>query len=1139
MSQTTAAPAKVRAPARASKMPGAAAQVTEPSPSVSARTTEEHAGAHVLPVAPASIPVHASGGEASGFWRSQALAPSLPLQRKLAIGSSNDPLETEADAAAKAIVGRESGGAARRLRRVDVPSAEAPPLVHQVLRAPGQELDSETRSWAETAYQRDFGRVRIHTGDQAEASAASINARAYTVGSRIVLGPGAAQGGANYRTLMAHELAHVVQQGTAPTLAGRGPGETAMAPVRGATAPMVQRQEAEAQAEPADTGKTDLGWITEGIVVAASIPARAVGETAYDLAHATWHGFFAEIKEHGGEAASKVLGRVKEFVTSPKQLLLFFPKYWWGLIKGVVSPITGLFDLAKLGVQLVAIGGHAAETAWENKDKIAEDAKGLADSMRKLGGKAYDALKGLFLHPIDTVTGLLPLLEQAKADANAAAERGGHKAAGMLLAATDQPIPDLAEIAGEVIGTIVVNVALFVFTEGIGDAIVQIAGKLGEVGAWLGRFGKAAEMLGALVGKLGELLTTVGGWVTKGEALIGKLAGALLKPLEPVLEEFGELVGQLRTFLRDLLGVAEKAETQEAAAAAKALAKTAKEPHAPKLSGGETPPPPPKRVPPVEKPATPPPPKQVPPVEKPITPPPPKEVPPVEKPVTPPPPKEVPPVEKPTTPPPPKEVPPVEKPVTPPPPKQVPPVEKPVTPPGPKEVPPVEKPATPPQVEEKPPAPKQPAPEHEPVPEEKAPAATEEEPVAQSEAEEAEPAAESQAPEQQKPPEEKPEETPETETPSGPDEKALRKELKSLKAKKARAEDTMFKQENLAKTEAERAAELRRRAAIEKDPAKKARMSKDAAKAEDASQKALDRAEAAKKKAIDSQLEIQKKSLLLNKDLQSALPCFSEGTPVLTPGGARPIDTLRPDDVVLAYDFASHRAVPRRVLNVYRNKTERFYSIVANSKTVFATGLHRFWLEPEQRWVEARALQAGARLLDSNGESVAVDSIAIHESPGATTYNLHIEQFSTYFVGSGVLVHNAGAPAYNFGDLLIYEGTNPKFPGKIYIGQTDDIIRRRGEHRAEAETELRRTNLTPEEREFWKFKKDIELKSRVSGLDGDQADFLEQTNKDIETKIRGEKNVMNRREQVSRKNMPALEEKIKANPKVQEAGLCR
>ena len=645
-----------RSPATRAKTAPQAAVASSPALKDPEKAQPKHAGAYVLPGAPASIPVHASGEDASASRRGPASSPLLPMQRKLAIGSTNDSLEAEADAAAKAILGPEIGGAARRLRRVDVALTEAPPLVHQVLRAPGQELDSETRNWAETVYQRDFRRVRIYTGEQAEASAASINARAYTVGSRIVFGPGAVSGGVNDRTVMAHELAHVVQQGTAPALAQRGPGQTPMAPMRGATAPMVQRQEAEPEA----TGSKDLGWITEGIVELASLPAHALGDTAYNLAHATWHGFFAEIKEHGGEAASNVRGRLREFVTSPKELALFFPKYWWGLIKGVFSPVTGLFDLAKLAVQLVEIGGHAAATAWKNREKIVADAKGLADSMRGLGGKAINALKGLFSNPVATATGLMDLLEQAKSEANAAAERGGHKIAGMLLAATNQPIPDLAETAGEAIGTVVVNVALFVFTEGIGDAIVQIAGKLGEVGAWLGRFGKAAEMLGALVAKLGELLTTVGAWVTKGEALIGKLAGALLKPLEPVLEEFGELVSQLRTFLRDLLGVAENAEAQEAAAAAKALAGATKEPHAPRLSGGEPPPPPrPKPQPQTPHPTEPRTPAKTPAAEKP-PPPPPKKAPPVEKPATSPP-QQAPPVEKPATPPP-QQVPPAEKP---------------------------------------------------------------------------------------------------------------------------------------------------------------------------------------------------------------------------------------------------------------------------------------------------------------------------------------------------------------------------------------------------------------------------------------------------------------------------------------------
>jgi hypothetical protein len=135
-----------------------------------------------------------------------------------------------------------------------------------------------------------------------------------------------------------------------------------------------------------------------------------------------------------------------------------------------------------------------------------------------------------------------------------------------------------------------------------------------------------------------------------------------------------------------------------------------------------------------------------------------------------------------------------------------------------------------------------------------------------------------------------------------------------------------------------------------------------------------------------------------------------------------------------------------------------------------------------------------------------------------------------------VLVHNAKAPSYGFGNLRIYAGTNPKFPGKVYIGQTDIIKRREGEHRAEAVEKLKDPNLTPEEREFWKFKSEINLEERVSGLNPDQANYLEQQNMNLEREAG--KDLMNRREQVSRKNIPELEKKIASDPAVKDAGLC-
>lgn len=92
-------------------------------------------------------------------------------------------------------------------------SLQVPPIVHQVLRSPGQSLDAETRAFMEPHFGHDFSRVRIHTDAQAAESARMVNARAYAFAHHVVFGageyaPAVSQG----RRLLAHELAHVVQQ---------------------------------------------------------------------------------------------------------------------------------------------------------------------------------------------------------------------------------------------------------------------------------------------------------------------------------------------------------------------------------------------------------------------------------------------------------------------------------------------------------------------------------------------------------------------------------------------------------------------------------------------------------------------------------------------------------------------------------------------------------------------------------------------------------------------------------------------------------------------------------------------------------------------------------------------------------------
>jgi hypothetical protein len=90
---------------------------------------------------------------------------------------------------------------------------EAPPIVHETLRSPGHTLDPETQAFFEARFGQGLGHVRVHTDARASQSARAVNALAYTVGRDIVFAPGRFAPSANEgRRLLAHELAHVIQQ---------------------------------------------------------------------------------------------------------------------------------------------------------------------------------------------------------------------------------------------------------------------------------------------------------------------------------------------------------------------------------------------------------------------------------------------------------------------------------------------------------------------------------------------------------------------------------------------------------------------------------------------------------------------------------------------------------------------------------------------------------------------------------------------------------------------------------------------------------------------------------------------------------------------------------------------------------------
>ncbi|HEU4389385.1 MAG TPA: DUF4157 domain-containing protein [Blastocatellia bacterium] len=108
----------------------------------------------------------------------------------------------------------------KRLQRRSASEAgqtEVPPIVHDVLRSTGQPLDPATRMFMEPRFGNDFSKVRVHTDAKAAESAREVNALAYTVGRDVVFAAGQYTPGIIGRPLIAHELAHVVQQSVGET----------------------------------------------------------------------------------------------------------------------------------------------------------------------------------------------------------------------------------------------------------------------------------------------------------------------------------------------------------------------------------------------------------------------------------------------------------------------------------------------------------------------------------------------------------------------------------------------------------------------------------------------------------------------------------------------------------------------------------------------------------------------------------------------------------------------------------------------------------------------------------------------------------------------------------------------------------
>ncbi len=217
------------------------------------------------------------------------------FQPKLTINQPNDAYEQEADAMADRVIrmpGKKNGetffkSPLSSIQRKCQHCGEEDKMLHRKetnsetiaasphsenyihsLNGTGRPLTTSERSFFEPRFGHDFSGVQLHTDAEANHSAKSLNALAYTHGNNIVF----AKGEDNTNTdsgkkLMAHELTHVVQQGGATGRIQKqdAPDPNAPPPQRGPHLP--------------DTGDfiPTIQWGPDGFTGCVPIPGSAQG----------------------------------------------------------------------------------------------------------------------------------------------------------------------------------------------------------------------------------------------------------------------------------------------------------------------------------------------------------------------------------------------------------------------------------------------------------------------------------------------------------------------------------------------------------------------------------------------------------------------------------------------------------------------------------------------------------------------------------------------------------------------------------------------------------------------------------------------------------------------------------------------
>lgn len=160
-------------------------------------------------------------------------------------------------------------------------------------------------------------------------------------------------------------------------------------------------------------------------------------------------------------------------------------------------------------------------------------------------------------------------------------------------------------------------------------------------------------------------------------------------------------------------------------------------------------------------------------------------------------------------------------------------------------------------------------------------------------------------------------------------------------------------------------------------------------------------------------------------------PCFAAGTPVATPDGPRPIESLAVDDAVLCWDFAARAVVVTTITETFVHAECALLRLdLEDGSTLSVTRGHLLYADGY--WHPAGDCQPGTSLQTLDGGAMVVQKVQ-RPAQLATVYNLHVAHPDHTYFANGVLVHNfksIGMPFAEGGIVTPRAGGTPAIIGE-------------------------------------------------------------------------------------------------------------